>query len=192
MKKIIRLTESDLMKLVKRVIRENENSELQNLKNDENIIFLKEKEDSNNEFVFKIGSVDNMYVRKGFDKSERDQFERDDMEWTFKGVIIGRILDGKIKIKHNPIPTTIIIDLTDAFPKGIKHQYDYSLVTIYEKSGMGYTEYEVDDEDMDKILEKSLKNDKGGVFNKMSRDMGDFEGMGSMFESKMYRRKHRR
>jgi hypothetical protein len=226
MKRIVRLTESDLMKLVKRVIRENESSELQNLKNDENIIFLKEKnknphQDRTN--IVKINNVNNLNWRQGWSASERDSFDMDEMEWVFKGHIIAVIYNGRVlgkdfeyglsgKIRPtsedpNRGHTSIefFVDLTEVFPEGIKREYDFSLATIYTKGMMGYTEYEVDDEDMDKILEKCKENNKGSVFDKLekgkyddlSSDFSDVEfglDKDEIMESRRYRkyRKYRR
>jgi hypothetical protein len=60
--------------------------------------------------------------------------------------------------------------------------------------GSHVVKYEpIDEEDGEKIVKMCEETDEYGQMDKISKyDVGNLEGMGSMFESKMYRRKYRK
>lgn len=207
MKRIIRLTESDLMKLVKRVIRENESTEIDNLKNNKDIIFMKEKNNNSNQdrtLIVKINNVKNLYGRSEVGTSI---LELNEMEWVFKGHIIAEILNGKFLGKDYKHAMEFFVDLTDVVPEGIKRWNDVgSFATIYSRGSYGFfgdTEYELDDEDMEKVIQKCKENGGGGVFDKLEK--GEYDDLSPDFsdlkfgldkdeimESRRYKKRYRR
>jgi hypothetical protein len=182
MRRIVRLTESDLTKLVKRIIKEahfdDVDVDLDDLKKQDNIVFLKQKE--------------------GYEQRRKGQFDEatlvikiedieqvSDYEWTFQGTELYRVFDN-----HFDEPTVKEIDM-GGIKLRVKLRGEYP--EIYSV-GSHVVKYEpIDEEDGEKIVKMCEETDEYGQMDKISKyDVGNLEGMGSMFESKMYRRKYRK
>jgi hypothetical protein len=192
-------------------------SDLNNLKADKNVIFLKEK-NTNTKYtiIFHVDSVKSLQWREGYTPAEKNKFRDDKFVWVFEGyeiaVITGEGGDERIlgipfnstKITKektsNHTPIKLFVDLTDVFPEGIRGEHDYSMATFYISGGSTFNEYELEDEDIEKVVNLIEENDKAGVLHKvktgqyddLSPDLGDFMKVGNFMESRRYKRYSRR
>jgi hypothetical protein len=160
--------------------------------------------------------VKSLQWRQGYSPAEKNKFRDDKFVWVLSGyeiaVITGEGGDERIlgipfnstKITKqkvpNQTPIQLYVDLTDVFPEGIRGEHDYSMATFYISGGSTFNEYELEDEDIEKVVNLIEENDKAGVLNKVKTgqydelgpDLGDFMKVGNFMESRRYRRFNRR
>lgn len=193
MKRIIRLTESDLMKLVKRVIRESEKIEfgsreysMDDIENDENMIVMENKDSDllgNQKMIFAIEQVHQKNLHSG----------QSLLVWVLNCIHLANISE-EGKISNVGKPKKMYVKLSDD-----------EISDTFMSRGMGsalesaeiYTDHPKinlipsSDEDGDKLFQKCMENDKSGVFDEMGKDMG-MDELGDLYESRKYRKRYNR
>lgn len=169
--------------------------DLQELKKDPNVLFLKQAIGDKYTYVVEIKSVKQRGELGRIDKKstynpgrgdedldqELDDVNKydlpiDDLKWHFEVRPITTIDGERIGLPYGTTKITkqvgsdmptheITIDLTVMFP-GVKS--DGKRKEIYYSSTWGDEEYKVDDDDMDKILNWCQKNDQSGLLKRLT------------------------
>jgi hypothetical protein len=154
---------------------------LDDLKKQDNIVFVKQKE--------------------GYEMRRKGQFDRATLVVEIKNVKqVGSPLSARWDIEceniycifdnHYDEPTVKEIQMGGMTLRVTLSGDNPEIISV----GSQVVRYEpVDEEESEKIFKMCQENDSEGMMDKISKyDVGDLEGMGSMSESKMYRRKYRR
>jgi|688.fasta_scaffold497934_2 hypothetical protein len=196
MKKIIRLTENDLMKLVRRVIKENQKIEfgsreysMDDIENDDNMIVMKYKHDElgDKKMVF---AIERVHQKKTFDGTPL-------LTWFFNCIHLADLLNDD-KIRNIGKPQKITIRLSDEeyaqsfLSRGLSDSLESLEIFIdHPKINLIPSSYE----DGNKIIKKCMENDESELFDKEHSDFSNLEfglDKDEIMESRRYKKHYRR